>query len=159
MQIFTNTNYDFIKYRWHAVVFSVLFIGDGALLLLTRGVNWGIDFQGGASVTLRFQGPPPISQLRDQLPGATIQQYGPANMNSVLIRLPKQKTEGDYAGLIVNKLHETMNPESASKLDLNYFGSDRLKGLLQQTDPDVRGTSPDAETHYKNLAEAVIKKR
>jgi preprotein translocase subunit SecF len=159
MQIFTDTNYDFIKYRWHAVVISLVFIAAGLGLFLTRGVNMGIDFAGGANVILRFQQEPPLAQLRSQLPDATIQQYGPANQNSVLIRLPKQKTEGDYAGLVVAKLHTTLNPQAASKLNLNFHGSDPLQALLQQADPDVRGTNPAAIEHYRQIAKRIIDKR
>lgn len=159
MQIFTNTNYDFIKYRWHAVIISLLIIGAGAAVLLTRGINLGIDFAGGANIILRFQQAPPIAELRGQLSTATIQQYGGAKDNSILIRLPKQEGEGDYAGAVVQKLHTTMNPEAASKLDLNFHGSDRIQALLQQTDPDVRGSNPAAVEHYRQLAKRIIDTR
>lgn len=159
MQIFTNTNYDFIKYRWHAVVISLLFIGAGAVLFFTRGINLGIDFSGGANIILRFQQNPPIGQIRDELPGATIQQYGRAQDNSVMIRLPKQRTEGDYAGQAVEKLHKALNPNAGAKIDINYHGSDRILSLLQETDPDARGSSPAAVEHYRQLAKRIVERR
>jgi preprotein translocase subunit SecF len=39
MKIFDNPNYDFIKYRWHAVIISLLIIAAGVGIFLTRGVN------------------------------------------------------------------------------------------------------------------------
>lgn len=159
MKIFDNPNYDFIKWRWHAVIFSLLFIGAGLAIFLTRGINLGIDFAGGANIILRFQGEPPIAQLRADLPAATIQQYGPANNHSVLIRLPKQNREGDYAGATVEDLRKKINPESATKHDLNYFGSDRLAALLIQADPDNRGTNPAAQQYYQDMAKRIINKR
>ncbi len=122
MRIFENPNYDFIKYRWHAVVVSVILIGIGLAMLLTRGINLGIDFAGGANIVLKFRETPQIAQVRADLPQATIQQYGRAQENSLLIRLPKQAREGDYAGAVVEELHRKMNPEAASKHDLNYLG-------------------------------------
>lgn len=158
MKIFDNPNYDFIKYRWHAVILSLIIIGAGAVLFLTRSINLGIDFAGGANVILKFQQEPPLAQLRNELPKATIQQYGAAQDNSVLIRLPKQQTEGDYAGQTVERLHKVFNAD-ASKLDLNYYGADRITALLQQTDPDTRGANATASTHYASLARAIIDKR
>jgi preprotein translocase subunit SecF len=159
MRIFENPNYDFIKYRWHAVVISSILILAGLGLFLTRGINLGIDFAGGANIVLKFRGAVPLDQLRGELADATIQQYGPAAENSVLIRLPQQKREGDYAGAVVEGLHKKLNPESAAKHDLNYLGSDRLASLLIQADPDKRGTQPAAVQYYNDLADRIIDKR
>ena len=159
MRIFDNPNYAFIKYRWHAVVFSLLLIGVGLAVFLTRGVNLGIDFAGGANVILQFRGEVPLGQLRSTLPAATIQQYGQAKENSVLIRLPKQAQEGDYAGAVVEKLHADLNKANAAKHDLNYLGSDRLAALLIQADPDNRGSNPAALEHYRNMARRIIERR
>jgi preprotein translocase subunit SecF len=159
MRIFDNPNYDFIKYRWHAVIISLLLIAVGVGIFLTRGINLGIDFAGGANIVLKFREEVPLAQLRSTLPAATIQQYGAANENAVLIRLPQQKGEGDYAGAVVENLHKTLNPEAAGKHDLNYLGTDRLQGLLQQADPDNRGTNPAAVEHYRAMAKRVVDKR
>jgi len=159
MQIFKEPNYDFIKYRWHAVVISLLIIGAGAAMFFTQGINLGVDFAGGANIILKFKDDVPLSKLRSELPAATIQQYGRTPERQLLIRLPQQQREGDYAGAVVEKLHNDMNPEGATKHDLNYQGSDKLAGVLQQADPDSKGTNPDAQTYYKEMARRIIEKR
>lgn len=159
MKIFDNPNYNFIKYRWHAVIFSLIVIGAGLAVFLTRGINLGVDFAGGANIILKFQSEVPIEQLRRELTDATIQQYGRAQENAVLIRLPKQATEGDYAGAVVAKLHADLNPAAATKHDLNYLGSDLLATLMIQTDPENRGSNPAANEYYNGAAKGIIEKR
>ena len=159
MRFFENTNYDFIKYRKMAMIFSLLLIGVGLAVFLTRGVNLGIDFAGGANIVLKFRENVPLADLRNRLQGATIQQYGRPQENSVLIRLPNQGREGDYAGAVVEQLHTQLNPEAASKHDLNYLGSDRLSALLIQADPDNRGSNPAALQYYRDIAKRVIDRR
>jgi preprotein translocase subunit SecF len=159
MQIFVNTNYDFLKWRIRATVLFLIFIAIGISFAVTRGVNLGIDFSGGASIILRFREQVPLSTLRAKLPDATIQQYGKAEERSILIRLPQQRREGDYAGQIVNELHQSMNPDAGGKHDLNFQGRDRLATLLQQTDPDNRGTNPSAAEYYRTVAKRIIDKR
>lgn len=160
MKIFDNPNYPFVKYRWHGVFVSVLFVIAGIVgYFVNGGINWGIDFAGGASAILKFQDNPPVNDLRNDLKDATIQQYGKPEDHAVLIRLPKLGTETDYAGQVVGRLHDKMNPEAASKHDLNYFGADRLAALLKQNDPDNKGTQPSAIQYYDDLARRIIEKR
>lgn len=160
MRIFDNPNFDFIKYRWHAVILSLIVIAIGGVMFLTRGANLGIDFAGGANIILKFKEPVPLSELREKLPAATIQQYGREADNSVLVRLPQQKREGDYAGQIVGQLHRDMNPEAAQKHDLNYLGSDRLAALLIQTNPENKlAANPETATYYQALAKRIIDRR
>lgn len=159
MEIFVNTKYDFLKWRFHAIVFSSLFILIGLGVFLTRGLNVGIDFAGGANVILRFRESVPIDQLRSQLPEATIQSYGDADDHSVLIRLPKQRQEGDYAGQAVIRLHDFFNRDGGTKLDLNFQGRASIAELLKSQDPDLKGTGPAGQVHYEKVAQAIISRR
>jgi len=160
MQIFVNTKYDFVKWRFHAVIFSLIWVLIGAAFFLKHGINWGIDFAGGANIVLKFKDKVPVDKLRSQLTDASIQQYGKADDNSVLIRLPEQKKEGDYAGQTVQKLLVAFNPERATgKLDLNFDGRERVADLLYTSDPDHKGTTPDARKYYETVAQNIIDNR
>src|SRR5579885_2128732 len=140
MQIFVDTKYDFVKYRFYAVAFSLIWIAIGVGFYLKNGINWGIDFSGGADIILKFQGQPPLGLLRTDLPTATIQQYDKPEAHAILIRLPELNRETDYAGQVVAKLDHDLNGDHPGKLDLNFQGRDALTDLLAGADPDSKGT-------------------
>jgi preprotein translocase subunit SecF len=104
MRIFDNPNFNFIKWRWHAIGLSTLIILAGAFLIVTRGMPLGIDFTGGTIVVLKFQQPVGEDQLRDAIdavPGEkTIQQFGDAASNEWLIRLPMPEGAGEESVLL-----------------------------------------------------------
>jgi preprotein translocase subunit SecF len=159
MQIFVDTKYDFLKWRWRVTLAFVAFIALGLAWLAMKGLNLGIDFSGGASVILKFRDTVPLQQLRSELPDATIQQYDTPEQRALLIRLPQQQREGDYAGQVVSTLHTKMNAQGGNKHDLNFHGRDRLAALLKQADPDVKGTNPQAQAYYDDLAGRIIARR
>jgi preprotein translocase subunit SecF len=93
MQIFKNPNYDFVRWRWHAIVLSVLVIGAGLALIGTRGLQKGVDFEGGTVVIVKFQGPPDQGRVQNVLGDATIQQYGAPDEHQLLIRVRRSGAE------------------------------------------------------------------
>jgi preprotein translocase subunit SecF len=92
MRIFTNAHYDFIRWRWHAIAFSLLVILAGVGMMATRGVPLGIDFSGGTIVIVKFQKATSENDVRralESVPGEeVIQAYGDPAQNQILVRLP-----------------------------------------------------------------------
>jgi preprotein translocase subunit SecF len=104
MQIFKNANYDFIRWRWHALVLSSGVIIAGFVLMLLRGgMPLGIDFTGGTIVVLKFDHKVQEDDIRsalDVLPGEKIvQSYGEPAQNEVLIRFPQVEGQEQGFGL------------------------------------------------------------
>ena len=98
MPIFKNPNFDFLKWRWPAVGLSSLIIAAGAVAaVLQGGLSLGIDFSGGTSVIVQFDGPVTEDVVRDAVGGAigesVVQQYGDAAANEIMIRLPQSGPE------------------------------------------------------------------
>ncbi len=90
MQMFHNANYNFIRWRWHAIALSLLVLAAGAVVIVTQGMPLGIDFEGGTQLIVRFEEPVPLDRVREALPGdEVVQQYDDPSRNEVLIRLPQ----------------------------------------------------------------------
>ena len=101
MALFQNANYDFIKWRWHAIAASAIIIIAGFAYAATRGVPLGIDFSGGTIMVVQFERPVSDDEVRNALvasiPGEhVIQAYGDTSQNQKQIRLPM--AEGSEQG-------------------------------------------------------------
>ena len=93
MHIFENANFNFVRWRWHAIALSWAIVFAGVVVAYTRGgVPMGIDFTGGTAVVVKFEQAVPEDAVRRALdPVSTekvVQQYGIPAEHSVLIRMP-----------------------------------------------------------------------
>src|SRR6201988_407515 len=95
MQILSPTNYDFMRWRWHAIGLSLLIILAGAVTIWTKGLPLGVDFAGGSLVIVKFQQPTPVERVRaavSAMPNgvgndAVVQDYAEASQHMVMIRV------------------------------------------------------------------------
>ncbi len=101
MQIFHNTKFDFLKWRWHAIAASWVIIIAGIVVTVTKGIPRGVEFAGGTVVIEQFDQPVSVDQVRTVLdrnyPGgggnAVVQAYGDPAQRMVMIRVPEVGAE------------------------------------------------------------------
>ena len=102
MQIFKHPNFNFVKYRWHALILSWIVIGAGLVTMFTRGLPMGVEFSGGTIVIVKFDAAPSVQGVRDALSrhqglaagqNIVVQRYGSEADREVLIRLPEVGAE------------------------------------------------------------------
>lgn len=108
MSIKLKTYINFMKYRRLALLGSALLVLLSLVLLITRGLNFGIDFTGGMLLQLEFDSPVSVAEVRGSLDkigfgGSVIQAY---SEKGVLIRL-KTDQESDQKK-IVTSLRESL---------------------------------------------------
>lgn len=93
MRFLSNPNYNFLKWRWHAIALSLVVIGAGIATVVARGgLPLGVDFSGGTVIVVQFAQPVGEDRVRDALgtlsSEASVQRFGPVANNAILIRLP-----------------------------------------------------------------------
>src|SRR5436190_11212009 len=91
MELFKNTNFDFLGKKWPFIIASLVLTAAGLISIAMKGgIKYGIDFKGGAMMYVKFTGPPPVdkirSALRDKIPGGIdVQSLTGANSNEVIV--------------------------------------------------------------------------
>jgi preprotein translocase subunit SecF len=101
MQIFKTPNFDFVRWRWHAIGLSLAIILAGAVAIWNGRLPLGVDFSGGTIVVVKFDQRVPIDRVRaavNALPGgvgndAVVQEYDDPSKNQVMIRVAQTGEE------------------------------------------------------------------
>jgi preprotein translocase SecF subunit len=135
MRFFKNTHIQFVKIRYHAYVVSALILLLGIGGLVTKGLNWSIDFTSGVAMELNLSpvdsSTPQlkIDQLRTVLKNsgfkdAEIQGIGEENASHFLIKT--KATGTDTRVKIMNTIIENL-PEYTK-------GKDIEKDVIVQSD-------------------------
>ena len=101
-------NINFMKYRKIALALSLALVLASVVLLMVRGLNFGIDFSGGILFQLEFDAPVTVAEVRSSLDkigfgSPVIQSY---SETGVLVRL-KGDRESDQRE-ILKSLRETL---------------------------------------------------
>lgn len=140
MEIFKNTNFDFLGKKWPFIIASlVLTVAGIGSLIIKGGPRYGIDFKGGTVTTVRFQNAVSEDQIRAALsakiPGEIVVQRD-TTTNDVLIstELRDEKALDAARELVTSTLKANFGGEGGGKLDLSGAGTasvaDRLRGPL-----------------------------
>jgi preprotein translocase subunit SecF len=121
MKFFSNPNYDFVRWRWHAITLSLVVILAGAAVIGTRGLQKGVDFEGGTIVIAKFDTPKRIEEVRAAITSgvagggdAVVQDYGPTGSGTVMIRV--RRTGHESGGELSSEAEAVINALNKSTL-------------------------------------------
>ena len=123
MNLFADTNIDFIGKRKIGIAISLSLILIGLVSIVAHGgPRLGIDFLGGTLVQVRFDDPVSIIDVRSAISsagygGAVIQQFG--GDKEILIRILEAKGDSEASTLISQALTDyfTANPYEIRKVE------------------------------------------
>ena len=137
-----DTNISFLKWRVPFFAISVLLISVSWALVLTKGLNYGVDFAGGLEVRATFtqSEEAPVVELRDQVEALgygspVVQRFGEDNQVSIRVRLPDEvSADKEAAQQAANDIVDTLQAEYDDfRLDGNDNVSGKVSGEFRQT--------------------------
>jgi len=138
MEIFKSEKiYDFMGKRIPFLGLSGLLVAASIVLLLTKGLNFGIDFAGGTLVQVKYEQKAPIDKIREvlnktQYKGSSITEFG--TPEEVVIRITGTST--DLATDIGDQMHQVLDSTGnfeVRRVDMvgpKVGGELREKGLM-----------------------------
>ncbi len=96
MHIFKHTDYDFLRWRIHALILSWVIILAGIATIWTRGIPKGVEFAGGTVVIEKFDQAVTVQQVREALDrnfagggqNVVVQAYDQPALHQMMVRVP-----------------------------------------------------------------------
>jgi len=158
MELFKNTNFDFLGKKVPFIGASLILTAAGLISLAVKGgPNYGIDFKGGALMYLRFNTEPPVQKIRSALEGKiqgeiSVQQITGRPEVLVGTEIRNEKELNANRQIIEDTLRSTFSA-AEGKLDLNNSSADRLASKLR--DPLLQANVPLSEQELQTMVKAV----
>ena len=129
-----NINFHFMKWHKKAIYFSMLLIFISIFSIFTKGLNYGVDFNGGTLIEISFKNKAPIEDIRKYLKEnnyekSSVQYFGSGT--DILIRMPNIISSSE-ANLSNTLLEELNNKFSFSLKRVEYVGAQVGEELRDQ---------------------------
>ena len=130
-----DTNINFFKWRIPFFVVSLILIAASWALVMTKGLNYGVDFAGGLEVRATFteSTEAPIAQLRTDIEelgygSPVVQRFGEDNQVSIRVRLPDAvSADKEAAQAAATQVIEVLQTNYA---DFRLDGNDNVSGKV-----------------------------
>src|SRR5579872_6076679 len=136
MELFKNTNFDFLGKKWPFIGLSLVLTAAGLIsLALKGGPRYGIDFRGGALITVSFANRPHVDKVRAALAGklpVEVQEVSgypediigiDAQRNDAALQAARQK--------VTDALDTAFGVPANGKYNINAGGADALANRLR----------------------------
>jgi preprotein translocase subunit SecF len=161
MELFKDSNFDFLGKKWPFIIASVVLLIAGlGSLMVKGGPEYGIDFKGGALMTVKFMNAPQTDKIRSavssKIAGEVTVQEVTSGENEVMIgtELKGERELDASRSQIVQTLEANFGEPGSGKLDINNAGAaalaDRIRGPLQRSGVAL------SEDQLQALARAIL---
>ncbi|WP_068075937.1 protein translocase subunit SecF [Novosphingobium lentum] len=132
-----DTNIHFLKWRIPFFIVSGLLVLASWALVLTEGLNFGVDFVGGQMIRATFErsATAPVGGLRSEVTALgygepIIQTYGKPNQVSIRMKLPKG---ADHDPALADTMTRTITADLKAKhADVRIDGVDSVSGKVSK---------------------------
>jgi len=165
MELFKNTNYDFLGKKWPFIIASLVLSVSGLLsVVLHGGLKYGIEFREGTLIQVKFANPPEDNKIRSAMMQkvkgeVSVQDLsGNGVVNTVeIVREAKDQTENvmnQNQTAMRTMLTDTFGQPGSGKLDLNNTSQDDLFNRLR--DPLARAGVAMSEDQLRALVGNIL---
>ena len=163
MELFKNTNFPFLRYKWPFIGASLVLSAAGLIsIALHGGLRYGIDFKGGAQMTVKFASPPPLDKIRSALSqkikgDVSVQNFTDISANNEVIiatELEEEKQLNVNRQAMADVLTTTFGQPNSGKLDFNNAGQQELGNRLR--DPLARAGVPMSDPQLQTLVSNLL---
>src|SRR2546427_769977 len=138
MELFKNTNFDFLGKKWPFIIASLVLTAAGLISIAMKGgIKYGIDFRGGAMMYVKFSGPPPLDKIRSSLSArigsVDVQSLTGSSANEVIIstELKDERALEQTRHTMISTLDATFGESQSGKLDFNNSTQETLSSRLR----------------------------
>ena len=143
MELFKNTDYDFLGKKWPFIIASVVLLLVGwTSIVLKGGLKYGIDFKEGALMQVKFAYAPPDNRIRQamlqQVKGeVSVQDLSGGGVTNEVEIATEAKGQGE-GELAANRqdmervLTATFGKPDSGKLDLNNASRESLANRVRE---------------------------
>lgn len=129
--IFRNSNFDFVKFRYVAYVFSFLILIFGFIALYKKGFQYGLDFSGGYSYVVKANIDIDSAEIKDKLhekvgQNIDVKTYGSNDTFKISIGSMEKNVEKDvYADIVKDVVRQIVDSKKSRMIE-QIGGNDSL---------------------------------
>jgi preprotein translocase subunit SecF len=164
MELFKNTNYDFLGKKWPFIIASLVLTAAGfASIAMQGGLKMGIDFKGGTLMTVKFAAKPPLEKIRSAFASSpikgevSVQSFTDSQtQNEVEIgtELQNERALAETRAAMDQVLLTTFGQPGNGKLDFNAASKEALAARLR--DPLARAGVALSELDLQKLVAQLL---
>jgi preprotein translocase subunit SecF len=163
MQLFKNTDFDFLGKKWPFIIASLVLTVAGLSSIAAKGgLKYGIDFKEGAQMTVKFAYPPPLDKIRSAMGqkikgDISVQTFTDiATSNEVIIATEQEEEKQLNAArqAMADVLTTTFGQPASGKLDFNNASQAELLARLRE--PLARAGVAMSDPQLQALVSAVL---
>lgn len=139
----SHTKIDFIGMRKYAYIVSGAVILIGIISLVTKGLNYGVDFTGGRTYIIRFDREVKVDDVRKALAPnfaalPEVKSFGPNSQVKITTKELINEEGPEVDSIITTKLYTSLkglyqNPIEYKEFSSDVSGSDKMIGILTST--------------------------